>query len=53
MTQYQIELAEVIANNGDVKQFEEDWHNRACDSYRKNVKTDEDINRFRCGGFII
>ncbi len=53
MTPYQRELKAVKERGGDLKQFEEDWHKRACDSYRKNVKTTEDIHKFRRGGFDI
>ena len=53
LTQYQIERKEIIANGGDLNQFAKDWHNKACDSYRKNVKTKEDINNFRRGNFTI
>lgn len=51
MTKYQIELEEVKNNGGDIEKFKEDWHNRACKSYRDNVKTTSDIHKFRCGGF--
>ena len=48
MTQYQIELAEAIKNGEDLDKFKEEWHKRACASYRANVKTKEDENQFRC-----
>lgn len=53
MTQYEIEKQKVIEEGGDLKAFEEDWHRRACACYRENVKTIEDINKFRCGGFTV
>lgn len=51
--QYQKELSEVIEKNGDVEQFKKDWHKRACEAYRKNVKTTSDIHKFRKGNFKI
>lgn len=53
MTQYQRELEAVKKNGGNIEQFKKDWHNRACDAYRRNVKTEDDINDFRCGKFNI
>lgn len=53
MTQYQRELKSVLEAGGDVEQFKKNWHNRACDAYRKNVKTTDDIHKFRSGGFNI
>lgn len=53
MTQYQRELQKVIEEGGDVKKFKDEWLQRAVDCYRENVKTKEDIHKFRCGGFKI
>ena len=52
-TQYQKEREAIIKNGGDLKEFEDQWHARACDAYRKIPKTQEAINDFRCGKFII
>lgn len=53
MTQYQIELKEVIDNKGDVEAFKKDWHERACAVYRTKVKSNKDIHKFRSGDFKI
>ncbi len=53
MTQYEIEFDKIIEQGGDIEKFKEDWHERACKSYWENVKTEKDINKFRCGGFTI
>lgn len=53
MTQYQKELKAVIESGGDIEKFKEDWHKRACQEYRRNVKTTSDINKFRSGRFKI
>lgn len=54
-TQYQIEREQVVKDGGDLKKFEEDWHARACSSYRRNVRSGnkDDINKFRSGGFSV
>ena len=53
MTQYEKELKAVIESGGDIEKFKEDWHKRACEAYRRNVKTTADIHKFRSGVFKI
>ena len=53
MTQYQRELEAILKEGLDVDKFKKDWHKRACASYRSNVKTKDDVNRFRIGDFNI
>ncbi len=52
-TQYQKELEQVKKDGGDVEQFKEDWHHRACAVYRLRCKDSKSISDFRSGKFHI
>ncbi len=52
-TQYEREFDKIIEQGGDIEKFKEDWHERACKAYSKYVRTEQDLNDFRCGKFKI
>ena len=45
MTQYQVELAEVKKNGGDVEEFKKQFRKRTIEAYRNHNGSESDFRR--------
>lgn len=53
MNQYQKEYKAVKDAGGDLEKFDREFMARAVKSYKRNVKSEDDLNEFRKGNIKV